>query len=173
MDFTTRRVAEAASTSVPAVYELFGDKAGLMRAMFFEGFRRLEAANLKVEEDRDPVQALIGAVGTFRAFALAEPTLFQLMFTQSFTRLAAVQHEVESGGASRDYLVDPIRRCQEAGVLEGNADDIAHSVVGLIIGLATQEIGGWLGGSRKLRDRRWDVALAGLLRGFESGSPSG
>jgi hypothetical protein len=30
-------------TSVPAVYELFGDKAGLVREIFFEGFRRLGA----------------------------------------------------------------------------------------------------------------------------------
>lgn len=36
--FTTRRVAERAGTSVPAVYELFVDKAGLVRAVFFEGF---------------------------------------------------------------------------------------------------------------------------------------
>ena len=41
--FTTRRVAERAGTSVPAVYELFVDKAGLVRAMFFEGFRLLGA----------------------------------------------------------------------------------------------------------------------------------
>ena len=38
--FTTRRVAERAGTSVPAVYELFDDKAGLVRAMFFKGFER-------------------------------------------------------------------------------------------------------------------------------------
>ena len=34
--FTTRRVAELAGTSVPAVYELFQDKPGLVRAVFFE-----------------------------------------------------------------------------------------------------------------------------------------
>jgi AcrR family transcriptional regulator len=39
--FTTRRVAEEAATSTPAVYELFGDKAGLVREVFFEGFRLL------------------------------------------------------------------------------------------------------------------------------------
>ena len=32
---TTRRVAERAATSTPAVYELFGDKAGLVREVFF------------------------------------------------------------------------------------------------------------------------------------------
>ena len=42
--FTARRVAEDAATSVPAVYELFGDKAGLVREVFFEGFRQLRPA---------------------------------------------------------------------------------------------------------------------------------
>ena len=35
---TTRRVARQARTSIPAVYELFGDKSGLVREMFFDGF---------------------------------------------------------------------------------------------------------------------------------------
>jgi AcrR family transcriptional regulator len=39
--FTTRRVARVARTSTPAVYELFGDKAGLVRGVFFVGFRLL------------------------------------------------------------------------------------------------------------------------------------
>jgi len=38
--FTTRRVAQAARTSTPAVYELFGDRAGLVREMFFQAFRQ-------------------------------------------------------------------------------------------------------------------------------------
>ena len=50
--FTTRRVAERAGTSVPAVYELFDDKAGLVRAMFFEGFRLLGAELAKMPVDR-------------------------------------------------------------------------------------------------------------------------
>ena len=40
-EFTTRRLAQHAGTSTPAVYELFGDKAGLVREVFFEGFRLL------------------------------------------------------------------------------------------------------------------------------------
>ncbi len=39
--FTTRRLAQRAQTSTPAVYELFGDKAGLLREVFFAGFRLL------------------------------------------------------------------------------------------------------------------------------------
>ena len=41
--FTTRKVATEADTSTPAVYELFGDKTGLVREVFFEGFRGLAA----------------------------------------------------------------------------------------------------------------------------------
>ena len=36
-----RRVASAAGTSTGALYELFGDKTGLVRAIFYEGFRML------------------------------------------------------------------------------------------------------------------------------------
>ena len=50
--FTTRRVAEQAGTSVPAVYELFQDKSGLLRAVFFEGFRMLSRRLLDRTRDR-------------------------------------------------------------------------------------------------------------------------
>ena len=44
--FTTRRVAELAGTSVPAVYELFQDKSGLVRSVFFEGFAMREGLDV-------------------------------------------------------------------------------------------------------------------------------
>ena len=40
---TARKVAVTAGTSTPAVYELFGDKGGLVRAVFFRGFQLLGA----------------------------------------------------------------------------------------------------------------------------------
>src|SRR3712207_1700118 len=52
--FTTRKVANGASTSIPAVYELFGDKAGLVREILFEGFRRLHAQLSRLEPTDDP-----------------------------------------------------------------------------------------------------------------------
>ena len=58
--FTTRRVAERAQTSLPAVYELFTDKAGLVRAVYFEGFRRLGLALTGLPETTEPVGDLEG-----------------------------------------------------------------------------------------------------------------
>ena len=38
---TARSVAARAETSAPALYELFGDKSGVVRELYFEGFRML------------------------------------------------------------------------------------------------------------------------------------
>ena len=82
--FTTRRVAERAGTSVPAVYELFADKAGLVRAMFFEGFRLLGSELAKVPVTDDPVADLERLVPVFRLFCRAYPRLAQVMFSRPF-----------------------------------------------------------------------------------------
>src|ERR1700750_3305457 len=66
--FTTRRVAERAGTSVPAVYEPVDDKAGLVRAMFFEGFRLLGGELAKVPVTDDPVEDLERLIPGFRVF---------------------------------------------------------------------------------------------------------
>ena len=68
-EFTTRKVAEKARTSPPAVYELFGDKAGLVREVFFEGFRLLADRFGRLRESDDPRADLLRAVQVFRIFA--------------------------------------------------------------------------------------------------------
>ena len=52
--FTARKVAQVAATSIPAVYELFGDKAGLIREVFFEGFRQLRRQFDQLDDTDDP-----------------------------------------------------------------------------------------------------------------------
>ena len=52
--FTTRKLAEQAQTSPPAVYELSGDKAGLVREVFVEGFRLLGDCFGRLRESDDP-----------------------------------------------------------------------------------------------------------------------
>ena len=169
--FTTRSVAEAAATSVPALYELFGDKAGLIRELFFEGFRRLRTAYDDLAPSPDPVADLRAAAATFRRFALANPELFAIMFSQPFDLFQPDRDARETGTATRTFLVDRIQRSIETNQLTGDATDIAHGLLALGIGLATQETSGWLGGNATTRDRRWNSAINGFLGGFSSGSP--
>ena len=107
--FTTRRVAERTGTSVPAVYELFDDKAGLVRAIFFEGFRLLGSELAKVPHTDDPLNDLERLVPVFRLFCRACPRLAQVMFSRPFAdfepaptnwRRGQRSAESSSGGSS-------------------------------------------------------------------------
>jgi AcrR family transcriptional regulator len=164
--FTTRRVAEQASTSTPAVYELFGDRAGLVREMFFEGFRRLRARFDSLTESDDPEADLLDAIYAFRSFARDNPELGQLMFTRPFSDFDPAPKDLQAGSSTREFVIRRVRRCLDAGMMSGDATDIAHVLLAVCQGLATQETAGWLGTSDKSRDRRWAVATKAVIEGM-------
>ena len=164
--FTTRRVAEQASTSTPAVYELFGDRAGLVRAMFFEGFHRLQDRFDALTDTEDPEADLLAVMSSFRLFAARNPTLIQLMFARPFADFDPGPDDLEAGRSTRQFVVHRVRRCIDRGLIAGDAIDIAHALLALCQGLAAQETAGWLGTSRRSRDRRWAIGTRALLSGL-------
>ena len=163
--FTTRRVAEQAGTSVPAVYELFQDKSGLLRAVFFEGFRMLSRRLLTVPETDDAVTDVQRLIPVFRRFCLDYPALARVMFSRPFQDFDPGPEELASPSV-REIFVGRIKRCTDAGLLTGDPVDIAHVLLALAQGLAVQEGGRWLGKSKASVNRRWDVGVTGILRGF-------
>jgi len=168
--FTTRRVAEQASTSTPAVYELFGDKAGLVREVFFEGFRLLRQDLDQVRPSHDPRAELISIIESLRMFAREHSVLADLMFSRPFADFDPGPAERRAGDEVRLFIVAAVRRCVRAGVLQGDEVDIAHVIVAMAQGLAGQETAGWLGTSQESRDRRWDLAITALLDGLRPAS---
>lgn len=162
---TTRRVADLAGTSPPAIYELFDDKAGLVRELFFEGFRRLRATFDRLGVTHDPVADLAATAYAFRTFARDNPNLFAVMYNRPFDGMAPTPHERSLGDGTRRFLLERVRRCVDAGALRGDPTDLAHALLGLVIGLATQECAGWLGSSAASRDRRWALAIDAFVRG--------
>jgi len=164
--FTTRKVAEQAQTSPPAVYELFGDKAGLVREVFFEGFRLLGDRFARLRESDDPRADLLRTVGAFRIFARDNPVLAQVMFSRPFADFDPGPAELKAGAVTREFIVHRVRRCIDAGIIDGDQADIAHGLLALAQGLAMQESAGWLGSSRASVNRRWDLAVHALLAGL-------
>src|SRR5215469_2959451 len=164
--FTTRKVAEQAQTSPPAVYELFGDKAGLVREVFFEGFRLLGDRFGLLRQSDDPRADLLLAVQVFRIFARDNPVLAQVMFSRPFADFDPGPAELEAGAATREFIVHRVRRCVDAGIIEGDQVDIAHGLLALAQGLAMQEAAGWLGSTRASVNRRWDLAVHAFLAGL-------
>ena len=163
---TTRRVAEHAETSTPAVYELFGDKAGLVREIFFEGFRMLRRSFDAIAETDDPRADLARVLQAFREFIRENPVLAELMFLRRFTDFDPGPSEREAGRSVREFIVGSVQRCIDAGALAGDATDIAHALVALTQGLAATEIAGWLGTSRASIERRWQLAIDAMLAGL-------
>jgi AcrR family transcriptional regulator len=168
--FTTRRVASAADTSAPAVYELFGDRRGLIREVFFEGFRLLGAQLAALETTADPRADLIAMTGAYRDFVRRNPELAQVMFSRPFTDFSPGGAEIRKSGSVRERIVAAVRRCIEAGLLAGDEVDIAHAIVALTQGLAAAESARRLGTSKASIDRRWALAIGALLDGFRAGA---
>lgn len=163
---TTRRVAEAADTSAPAIYELFGDKAGLIRGVFFEGFRRLLTHLDKLPPPTGKNSDIVEAVKAFRKFTQANPRLFEVMYGNSFETFSPGPEEQSLGDSTRNILVERVKAATASGEMHGDPVDIAHAVLALSIGLATQETAGWLGTTTSSRQRRWKEATESLIRGY-------
>jgi AcrR family transcriptional regulator len=163
---TTRRVAERAGTSVPAVYELFSDKAGLLRGMFFEGFRLLGAELATVPLTDDALADLERLVPVFRQFCRDYPRLGQLMFSRPFADLDPGPDELTAGASVREAFTGRIQRCVDAGLLDGDVADIAHVMLALAQGLAVQELGPWLGPSTSSVEQRWRLGVRAVLAGL-------
>ena len=164
--FTARSLAARADTSAPAVYELFGDKSGVVRAVYFEGFRQLSAELRQVAETADPVADLRVLAAVYRQFVVGRRELAEVMFSRPFTDFSPGAEELRATSSVRVCIVEHIRRCVQAGAFAGDETDLAHVFVALVQGLAFAEAAGRLGRSRASVDRRWRAALHALFAGF-------
>jgi AcrR family transcriptional regulator len=164
--FTARGLAREADTSTPPVYELFGDKAGLVREVFFAGFRLLRARLDELEQTDDPRADLLAMADCYRRFMGDNPVLAEVMFSRPFSDFEPSEDERRASAAVRLFVLERVRRCLAAGQLHGDETDIAHVLVALVQGLALAENARRLGRGRASVDRRWALALDGLLDGL-------
>jgi AcrR family transcriptional regulator len=164
--FTTRSIAREADTSTPAVYELFGDKGGLLREVFFEGFRQLRRHLDTVADSDDPRADLVALVDVYREFIRQHPVLSEVMFSRPFTDFSPGPSELESSSSVRVFIVERVRRYIDAGLMHGDETDIAHAIVALTQGLAAAENSRRLGTTAASIDRRWALAVDALLEGL-------
>jgi AcrR family transcriptional regulator len=164
--FTTRRIAREANTSLPAVYELFGDKTGLVRQIFFRGFHQLRVEFDALAETDDPRADLLILTATYRQFVLTQPVLSQVMFSRPFSTFEPTADDQRASAFVRAFILTRVRRCIDAGLIVGDEADIAHALMALVQGLAAAESSQRLGSTQASIDRRWGLAIDALLTGF-------
>jgi AcrR family transcriptional regulator len=171
--FTARSVASGAETSTPAVYELFGDKGGLIREVFFEGFGMLRRSLGELDPTDDARADLVRVIEVVRSFVRHHPVLAEVMFSRPFADFDPGPDEADAGRAVREFIIGRVRRCVDDGVIAGNETDVAHVLLALTQGLAGQENAGWLGTSKASVDRRWALAVRATLDGLAPPGRSG
>lgn len=90
---TLRTLAKQANCSTKVVYTLFGGKNGLSEGLKIEGFGRLRfAVERERRRHRDPVNALLPVMMTYRGFALAQRSLFRVMFGNALPEHVPTDH---------------------------------------------------------------------------------
>ncbi|MEV4111074.1 TetR/AcrR family transcriptional regulator [Nonomuraea sp. NPDC049695] len=165
---STRRLAHEVGTSTKAVYNLFGDKAGLLRAMFLEGFARLADEFARVPTDGDPEADLMALGHAYRASALDNPHLYELMFGRPLADFQPDEAALAQIQGTFDTLIQAVARCVDAGrFAPSDPHDIAVHLNALVHGLASLELLGSLG-PRPQADHHWRVALEAAFRGHRA-----
>ena len=79
-DLTVRRIATAAGTTTMALYTGFGSRDGLLDVVYARGFEQLRQRMAPAALLADPAEAVLQLLGAYRAFALANPGLYGLLF---------------------------------------------------------------------------------------------
>lgn len=139
-----RRLATATGTSTMAVYTRFGDKQGLLAAMYRAGFARLGAALSAAVDGVDDPLAALGELGlAYRRAALANPHLYDLMFGRPVAAFAPEPADREVADATYRPLVDAVQRCLDARALVGaDAERIASYLWAVSHGMVSLELAG-------------------------------
>lgn len=140
-----RRLAEDVGTSTSAVYTLFGGKAELIGAVAHEAEAGFTTAQREAAAAAPDPHAMLLAIGrAYRAWALAHPDLYQVMFG------GRVPIAERGGPTPRGFL--PLLSCvtalQEGGHFSRDvpAASVAFSVWSCVHGYVSLELAGCVDG---------------------------
>ena len=150
-----REVAQAAGTSTSAVYALFGGKARLLTAVVEHGFASFGRSQEAAEQ-----QGLRALGIAYRAWAMANPALYRLMFGGAL--LAA---DCTPDPATTQASMQPLVRAIRAeGVDAENAAVSALGVWAQVHGAVSLEFADVAGPGVP-----WDAVYTGVLDTIENG----
>jgi AcrR family transcriptional regulator len=168
---TTRRLASMAGTTTQAIYTEFGGKEGIARAMYREGFARLEARIRADGSTDDPFFDLLQQGRAYRESALERPHFYGVMFSRPIPEFSPGAEDLAASRIVHDLLAEGIERVIATGAIVpgARADDIAQWLWAVVHGVVSLE----LTGAIEMDAARYDTYLGLSLVGFlqESAHP--
>jgi AcrR family transcriptional regulator len=165
---SVRRIASAAGCSTMGLYSRFGGKDGVVDELYVEGFERLIEAMQALPSTDEPLADLRRCAVCYRDTALTNATHYMVMFGGAVPGFLpsdashGIAHDAFGG------LVSKVKRCTDAGLLVGRADDIAEVLWGSIHGLVMLELVG-INPLASDPSARFSRALEALFDGFSHG----
>lgn len=131
---TIRAVATAAGVAPMGVYNHFDGKEGLLNAVVSDGYREF-AATIAATDDA-PDERLANAGRGYRRFALANPTLYSLMFSKE------CRPDDEVAANAFLTLTEIVRYGQTGGIIRtGDPHAIALNIWSCVHGAMSLELG--------------------------------
>jgi AcrR family transcriptional regulator len=173
---TVRKVAERAGCSTIGVYTWFGGKDGLVDAILIDGFTDFATALRSGRAARGPLGRLVGQARSYRTWALAHPTHYQVMFLQAVPGHEPASEAALAGFEAYNVLLDEVKAALGRGeIVNADAEAVAMTMWGLVHGLVSIEINqanpktpAAVQSSTAFHQRSFDVAIETLRRGLTS-----
>ncbi|MBD5788151.1 TetR/AcrR family transcriptional regulator [Cellulosimicrobium terreum] len=160
---TVRSVAAAAGTSPSAVYALFGSRDDLVAAVSAAGFRRFAAYLAAAPRTDDPARDLGALALAYRAFALADPHFYAVMFARGVRPGRDAPASVDQD--TFRVLLDAVRRVFAPGPgragqhdATSHLENVAMGLWGLVHGLVSLELAGLVPGGDPEREAGYVAA---------------
>jgi AcrR family transcriptional regulator len=126
---SVRRIAADAGVAPMGVYNHFHSKAGIVDALFVEGFKRLGEAMITLGDVEDPLEALIEGGRRYRALALAHPMAYQVMFLRAVPGYEPSEAAKTIATRAFDGLAAVVHRAMRAGLIEERDPALAAQVI--------------------------------------------
>lgn len=140
---SVRGIATAAETTTSAIYRLFGNRDGLVAALFARAAARFAEGLSRAAVTRDPMEDLVAIGMAYRAAASADRHGYRVLFGGMVDPVAL---PTEVGRAAADLfepLLARVNAAQVAGVLTADVTtpEIATSLWAHVHGLVVLELG--------------------------------
>jgi AcrR family transcriptional regulator len=163
---TVRRLARQVGTTTRAVYSLFGNKQGLLSAMYREGADTMVRLHEAVPSATGPIEEILPLALAYRDAALAQPNLYGLIFERSVPGFTPSREDAEYARRSLLRVYEAVVRFAEQGFF-GDRDPraITGELWAMVHGLTSLELQGRLGPPETAKER-WLDAVPALVTGL-------
>lgn len=140
-----RKVAQRAGVSHSAPYSHFPDKQSLIAAISTEGFNQLysELDAAVLAYPKNPKKQLQEGIQAYVQFALNNTDTFKIMFSGALEKEKEYPSFVAISSKTFQRVVDVVRVCQEAGILNSEPSEMmAVAVWGQVHGVISLALEG-------------------------------